>query len=152
MPQLKPKLNNAETKNPFYEFSFKCSSNFFLCLGDSFLEIASCLFLPCLSKSCFESRVTRQRKKADVTLWIIPYLSWNLSLIMLKQKSHSMHSALSIPRTLPCALDSFLKIASFFCFCHIYQSPVLSSVTLQRKNSLCHVLTCCSYGNNSVET
>ena len=31
--QLKPKFNNAETKKPFHEFSFKHSSNFFLCVG-----------------------------------------------------------------------------------------------------------------------
>ena len=29
----KSKFNNGETKNPFHEFSFKHSSNFFLCVG-----------------------------------------------------------------------------------------------------------------------
>ena len=42
IPQLKAKLYNAETKKPFHEFSFKHAV-------DSFLEIASCLFLPHLS-------------------------------------------------------------------------------------------------------
>ena len=33
LSKLKPKFNNAETKKPFHEFSFKPSSNFFLCVG-----------------------------------------------------------------------------------------------------------------------
>ena len=48
IPQLKDKLNNAETKTPFHEFSFKKYSNLF-CALDRFLVMASCLFLPHLS-------------------------------------------------------------------------------------------------------
>ena len=40
---------------------------------------------------------------------------------MAKRKIHFMNSALSIPRTFSCALDTFLEKTSCLFFFHIYQ-------------------------------
>jgi len=44
------------------------------------------------------------------------YLSWSLSLILAKRKIHFMNSALSIPLTFSCALDTFLEKNIVFVF------------------------------------
>ena len=56
--QLKPKFNIAETEKPFHEFSFKHSSNFFLCVGYFSIKKASCLFLPRLSNLAVRNEFT----------------------------------------------------------------------------------------------
>ena len=46
---MKPKFKNGETKNLFHEFSFKHSSNFFLCVGYFSGKKHSVCFFPHLS-------------------------------------------------------------------------------------------------------
>ena len=48
---------------------------------------------------------------------------------MLKRKSHFMNSALSIPRTFSCALDSFLEIASCLFLPHLSNLTVRNEFT-----------------------
>lgn len=48
---------------------------------------------------------------------------------MLKRKSHFMNSALSIPRTFSCALDSFLEIASCLFLPHLPNLTVRNEFT-----------------------
>ena len=55
--QLKSKFNNAETKKPFHEFSFKHSSHFSSAL-DTFLGKTSCLFFPHLSNLAVRNEFT----------------------------------------------------------------------------------------------
>ena len=52
--QFKPKFNNAETKKPFHEFSFKPFSSAL----DTFLGKTSCLFFPHLSNLAVRNEVT----------------------------------------------------------------------------------------------
>ena len=57
------------------------------------------------------------------------YLSWSLSLIMAKRKIHFMNSALSIPRTFSCALDTFLEKTSCSFFPHLSNLAVTIEFT-----------------------
>ena len=141
---------------------FRQSSNFWTTQSRSWrvpnLEVSSKGLCSMLSRAFDKSKslyvvfeLIRQDEgqRLDVTAQLLDHLNWDslhdlanlkdsgcrkLRLITLKRKSHSfMNSALSIPRTFSCALDSFLEIASSLFLPHLSALTTLKIYWVTRK-------------------